>query len=44
MTDSQTPQHGSAKTSDIPAVLRLPVQYWRQSLAAAALVLVAAGG
>ena len=44
MTDSQTPQHGSAKTSDIPAVLRLPVQYWRQSLAAAAIVLVAAGG
>jgi hypothetical protein len=44
MTDSPTPQHGSAKPSDIPTVLRLPVQYWRQSLAAAAIALVAAGG
>ena len=44
MTDSPTPQHGSAKTSDIPTVLRAPVQYWRQSLAAAAVILVAAGG
>jgi tetratricopeptide (TPR) repeat protein len=44
MTDSSSPQHGSTQTSDIPAVLRLPVQYWRQSLAAAALVLAAAGG
>ena len=44
MTDSSSPQHGPTQTSDIPAVLRLPVQYWRQSLAAAALVLAAAGG
>ncbi len=44
MTDSPASQHGSAKPSDIPAALRLPVQYWRHSLAAAAIVLVAAGG
>ena len=44
MTESPTSQHSPAQTSDIPTILRLPVQYWRQSLAAAALVLVAAGG
>lgn len=44
MTDSPVSQHSQAKSSDIPAVLRLPVQYWRQSLAAAVLLLVAAGG
>lgn len=43
MTDSASPQSG--KTSfDIPAVLRLPVQYWKQSVAVVVIILAAAGG
>ena len=44
MTDSFSQKPGSDRASDIPTVLRAPVQYWRHSLAAAAIILVAAGG
>jgi predicted negative regulator of RcsB-dependent stress response len=44
MTESASPQPGKTRSSDIPAVLRLPVQYWKQSVAVAVVVLVAAGG
>jgi len=44
MIESASPQSGPTPTSGIPAILRLPVQYWKQSVAAAVLVLAAAGG
>jgi len=44
MSDSTSPQSGKNPAADIPAILRLPVQYWRQSMAAAVIVLAAAGG
>ncbi|MHC1711087.1 MAG: hypothetical protein AB9872_02920 [Solidesulfovibrio sp.] len=44
MSESMLPQTGKSPSSDIPAVLRLPIQYWKHSVAVAVLVLVAAGG
>jgi len=43
MTD--VPQAKAAATSsDIPSVLRLPIQYWKQSVAVIAVIVVVAGG
>lgn len=43
MTDVSTPKAG-ANASDIPALLRLPVQYWKQTVLVIAGIVVLAGG
>ncbi len=44
MTEPVSPQPGRSRTTEIPAVLRLPIQYWKQSLAVVALLVAATGG
>jgi len=44
MTDPTSPQSGKNSAADIPALLSLPIQYWKQSLAGVLVVLAAAGG
>lgn len=44
MTDVSSPNTGKKAASDIPAVLRLPVQYWKQSALVIAVIVVLAGG
>ncbi|EHJ46966.1 hypothetical protein DFW101_0952 [Solidesulfovibrio carbinoliphilus subsp. oakridgensis] len=44
MTDFTSPQSGRNSANDVPTLLRLPVQYWKQSLAGILVVLAAAGG
>lgn len=44
MTESTSPQHGKGPFNDLPTLLRLPLTYWRQSIAVVVVVLAATGG
>jgi hypothetical protein len=44
MSDVSSPTSGKNTLADIPTLLRLPIQYWKQSVAVIVVVLVVAGG
>lgn len=44
MTDVSSSKPGNKAASDIPALLRLPVQYWKQSAMVVGAIVVLAGG